>query len=168
MVDISSALTTTLIGMSGVVLGAILSNYINSRIAMKNSRREIVFRKKLEYFEAIVQCIEKNTKLYLQSLREFEKNPDKKTALKIIKKLKTNRNRFDAKASPIYLDTRLFSINIKRFVNLEKIIFLAFESLTKPDSDKSLIVKSLKINMKTLVATGNQIIADMRLNLSKD
>jgi hypothetical protein len=168
MVDISSALTTTSIGMMGVVLGAILSNYVNSRIALKNSRREIIFKKKLEYFESIVQCIEKNTKLYLQTIREFEKNPNKKTALKIIKKLKTSRMKFDAKTSPIYLDTRIFSYNIKRFVSLEKIIFLSFESMIKPDLDKTQIMESLRLNTRLIMKLGNQIIYDMRMNLSKE
>jgi len=55
MVDVSSAFITTSIGMMGVVFGAILSNYVNSRVAMKNSRRDIIFKKKLEYFESIVR-----------------------------------------------------------------------------------------------------------------
>jgi hypothetical protein len=168
MVDISSALTTTSIGMIGVVFGAILSNYVNSRIAMKNSRREIIFKKKLEYFESVVQSVEKNTKLYLQSIREFEKSPNKKTALKIIKKLKSGRSRFDARTSPIYLDTRIFSQNIKRFVSLEKIIFISFESLVKLDSEKSQIINSIKINTKLIIKMGNQIISDMRADLAKD
>jgi hypothetical protein len=167
MVDVSSALTTTMIGMLGVVFGAILSNYVNSRIASKNSRREIIFRKKMDYFESIVQCIEKNTKLYLQSIREFEKNQNAKVAHKIVKKLKSNRGKFDAKTSPIYLDTRLFSKDIKNFVNLEKTIFLAFENLSKSNSDKEYIIKSLKTNMNSLTQLGNKIISKMRLDIIK-
>lgn len=167
MVDVSSALTTTMIGMLGVVFGAILSNYVNSRVAMKNSRKDIIFKKKLEYFESVVQSIEKNTKLYLQSIREFEKTPSYKTALKIVKKLKTNRSKFDAKTSPIYLDTRIFSQNIKQFVILEKIIFVAFENLSKPESDKNQIMTALKLNIKSIINMGNKIISDMRTNLTE-
>ena len=165
MIDVSSALTTTVIGMLGVVLGAILSNYVNSRIAIKNSRREIIFRKKLEYYESVVQSVEKNTKLYIQTIREYEKKPNAKTASKIVKKLKLERNKFDAKTSPIYLDTRIFSKDIKQFVILEKMIFLAFENLSKPDPDIKQIMSSLKLTIKSLVKAGNKIICNMRLDL---
>ncbi|MBP7708344.1 hypothetical protein KA107_01555 [Candidatus Pacearchaeota archaeon] len=168
MVDVTSALTTTMIGMLGVVLGAIVSNYVNQRIALKSGRRDIIFKKKMAYFEGIVKCIEENTKLYLNSIRETEKKTDKRTINKIVKKLKANRKRFNAETSPLYIDTRIFSKQIRSFVSIEKIIFSAFEHLTTMPEEKEEIIKSLKVNIDILTKKGNELISEMREYLLKE
>lgn len=167
MVEISAALTTTMIGMMGVVLGAILSNYVNSKVALNNSRKDILFKKKLEYFENIIQAIEKNTKLYRYSLREIERKSNKKKAASIIKKLKHERKSFDAKTSPLYVDTRLFSDKIRYFVSIEKIIFSSFEELTKRDDEWLQPIENLRKNIKILIHSGNELIFQMRKNLTE-
>lgn len=167
MVEITPILTTTLIGMMGVVLGAIVSNYINSKVAMNNSRRDIIFRKKLEYFERIIEAIEFNTKIYKYSLRIVEKKTDKKTIESTIKKLKKERKHFEAKTSPLYLDTRLFAESIKSFVAIEKIIFMSFENLLKHSEEKEQTIESLRKNIKLLIHAGNSLIFQMRENLTR-
>lgn len=168
MVEIPSALTTTLIGMIGVVLGAIVSNYINSKIARKNSKQDILFNKRLEYFERIIQAIENNTKLYLYSLRTIEKKTNKNIVETILKKMKKHRNHFDAKTSPLYVDTRLFAEKIKEFVSIEKVIFLSFENLLKNNEEKEQIIVNIRKNIKALTNVGNSLIFHMRENLAKE
>ncbi len=168
MADISSIFATTMIGMIGVVLGAIVSNYVNQRIALKSGRRDIIFKKKMSYFEGIVKCIEDNTKLYLNSIREIEKKTKRKIVLKLLKKLKENRKKFNAETSPLYIDTRIFSKQIKSFVSTEKIIFAAFENLEKMPEERINILKSLKVNIKILIKKGNTLISEMREYLLKE
>jgi hypothetical protein len=168
MVDITTAFTTTLIGMMGVVMGAIVSNYFNTRLTLRNSRRDIIFKKKLEYFEGIIKCIENNTKLYLNSLREAEKKLNPETIQKIIKELKEKRRKFDANTSPLYIDTRILSQKIKTFVNIEKKIFYSFEKIIEPESNKNELVKSIKDDITILTKKGDELIFEMRTMLHKE
>ena len=162
MVD-SSILITTLIGMLGVVIGAIISNYFNQRIARQAARKEIIFRKRIEYFEKIVECIEKNTKLYESAIKELVKNTSKSSASRILQKMKKERKKFDIMTSPLYLDTRPISKMIRHFVNIEKRIFLYFETNTEEDK-----IKGLKENYKQLRRVGDRIIFELRTNLLKE
>lgn len=163
MVEISSALTTTLIGMMGIVIGAIISNYFNQKIARQAARKEIMFRKRIEYFERIVESVEKNTKLYESAIKEFTKNSGKSSKERILKRIKKERLKFDIMTSPLYLDTRPISKMIRNFVNIEKRIFLYFEANT--DEDK---IKGLKENYKQLRIIGDKIIFELRTNLLKE
>src|SRR3989344_7766059 len=149
MVELSSAVLTTLIGMLGVVIGAIISNYFNNKIAAKSARRDMIFRKKTEYFEKTVECIEKNIKIYKNSAREAEKNAKKEEINRIIHKLRENRAKFDVMASRLYVNSENMAGMIKKFVNIEKMIFLYFEKL-KEKEDEAEALRSIRNSLKEL------------------
>ena len=163
MVD-SSILITTLIGMLGVVVGAIISNYFNQRIAAKSARRGLVFNKKIEYFEGIIETIKNNLKLYRNSLKEYEK---KRKTKKIIENMKKNRKKFEIKNSEIYLDTRIISRKIKQFVINENNIFKSFENIEKNNEDKETLVKLIKESIKNLERISNSLVDYMRAEIEK-
>ena len=166
MVEISSAVTSTMIGMMGVVIGAIISNYFNQKIARESARKDIVFKKKIEYFEKIVDTIEKNTKLWQNSIKDLERQVEKKKVQKIIDNLKLNRKKFEVMTSPLYLDTRQITKIIKIFVNIEKIMFSFLEQLkrySKENEEENIL--GLRKSIKELELTGNKIIFELRTNL---
>jgi hypothetical protein len=163
MVD-SSILITTLIGMLGVVIGAIISNYFNQKIAAKSARRGLIFNKKIEYFESIIETLRNNLRLYRNSLKEYKKT---RKAKKILKKMKADRKKFDVKNSQIYLDTRTISKKIRQFVLNEKTIFKSFENLSKNKEDKEILIKIIKENIKNLEKISNSLVDYMRNEIEK-
>ena len=166
MVDLSSAVLTTLIGMLGIVVGAIISNYVNQKMAVRTTRRDIIFKKKAEYFEKTVECIEKNAKLYKNSIREAERNSDKQAVNKIIKKLKEERMKFDVMTSRLYIESNFLSNKIKKFTSIEKSIFILFEKLKNENREEE-TMQSLKESLKILGFVGSEIISGMRNNLMR-
>lgn len=168
MIDLSAALVTTLIGMMGVVIGAIISNYINQKIARQAVKKDIIFKKKIEYFEKIVNVIGSNTQMYKNFIKKAEKSNSKKALQEILHDLKKNRKKFEMMASPLYLDARPISKKIKQFTNIEKIIFINFEKMNQPNYAKSDIVHAIKINFADLTKVGNNIILGLREDLIKE
>ena len=162
-----SALTTTMIGMLGVVTGAIISNYVNQKIAAKSVRRDIIFRKKIEYFEKIVECINLNKKLYETSLKQAIKKPSESQISRIIADLKKNRKKFTITTIPLYLDISVISRKIRYFVSIEKKIFQLFEILKESKEDEETI-KSIRQAIKLLGLIGEKIILEMRKELNRD
>lgn len=165
MVELTSAVTTTLIGMMGVVVGAAISNYVNQRIAAKSARRDLLFKKKVDYFDRIVACIEHNLKLYTIWKRKMETKASLTSIDQALKALKKNRARFDISTSALYLDVSVFSHDIKRFVALEKQIFALFERLKNEDLE--IILDTLRQTVHALEQTGNVIIKKMRRELTR-
>jgi len=167
MVELSSALTTTMIGMLGVVTGAIISNYVNQKIAAKSVRRDIVFKKKIEYFEKIVECLNFNTKLYESSIKQAVKNSGISQITKIIANLKKNRKKFIVTAIPLYLDISPISKRIRYFVSIEKRIFHSFEMMKNPEEEEQ-IIENIRHAVKLLDSIGEKIILEMRKELNRD
>ncbi len=163
MVEIPAALTTTLIGMFGVVVGAIISNYVNQKIAAQSARRDLLFKKKVEYFDRTVSCIEKNLKLYGAWRKKLEVNTSSAVVDKAIKTLKKSRAKFDPLSSALYLDIEQFSRDIKQFVAFEKQIFVLFEELKKDNPVD--VMESLRYSLHTLNKIGQGIILKMRKSL---
>ena len=125
--ELSSVVLSTFIGMFGVVIGAIISNYFNQKIARQSAIKDLIFKKRVEYFEKLLECAEKNIELYKNSIRELEKNSDKKSINKIISKMKKDRRKFEKMNSQLYLDIKKISAMIKSFVETEKSIFFNLE-----------------------------------------
>jgi hypothetical protein len=166
MVEISSALITTMTGMLGVIVGAVISNYLNQKIARQSAKKDVIFRKRIDYFENIVKCIDKNTQMYYKSIKDLETNPKSENVNKILVSLKKNRKKFEIMTSPLYIDTRPISRMIKKFVGIEKNIFKYFKNSGKIDNDE--IMKGLKDNFRELKLTGTRIITQLRENLLKE
>jgi len=137
--ELSSVVLSTFIGMFGVVIGAIISNYFNQKIARQSAIKDLIFKKRVEYFEKLLECAEKNIELYKNSIRELEKNSDKKSINKIISKMKKDRRKFEKMNSQLYLDIKKISAMIKSFVETEKSIFFNLEQFENfPDKKKKI------------------------------
>lgn len=166
MVDLSSAVTTTFIGMFGVAIGAIISNYVNQRIAARSARRELFFKKKVDYFDRTVTCIEKNVKLYTLLKKKLESKVTPLLVANALKTLKKERTKFDPLSSALYFDIQMFSRDIKHFVALEKQLFALFGRLTPENQEE--IFSSLRHILHHLETTGQSIIIKMRNSLNRD
>ena len=94
MVDLSSALITTITGIMGVAVGASISNYVNQKIARQSAKKDIILKKKIEYFEKVVAVIGNNTQMYRKFIKKAEKIKSKKEVTSILGELKNNRKKF--------------------------------------------------------------------------
>jgi hypothetical protein len=131
---------------------------------MRNSRKDVLFKKKLEYFEKLAETIEKNIKLYKNSIGAIKAQSSKKEISKVIKDIKEKRKNFAIMASPLYLNVKNFSSIICKFVEIEKAIFQEFEELAE-EKDKKAIEKELEKLEQTLnklKASGNKAIVEMK------
>jgi len=160
MAEASSILTSTIIGMIGVVIGAIISNYFNQKIARESARKDMIFRKKMDYFEGITECIGSNIKLYQNTIKEAERNNNIR---KIISSMKKNRKKFRIMSSPLYINTKIISHLVREFVSIEKRIFFCFEEMKK----KRNMLEELKITLHELKAKGNIIASYLKEKLNE-
>jgi len=168
MVDIYPAIVTTLTGVLGVVVGATISNYVNQKIARQSAKKDIILRKKIEYFEKVVDSIGNNIQLYRKFIKKAEKIRTKKEAADILSELKKSRKKFELMAGPLYLDTRPISLRIKQFTDIEKTIFEYFGKISQPNYQKEDILHALKISLSDLEKVGNSLIFGFRENLLKE
>jgi hypothetical protein len=60
-----------IIGLIGVLIGALLSPYILTKLNAQHSRTGLIFQRKLEYFEKIVETMEKNRKMYTNAIAKL-------------------------------------------------------------------------------------------------
>lgn len=168
MADLSSALITTLTGMVGVIIGATINNYFNHKIARQAAKKDIIFKKEIEYFERIVDTIEKNIELYKKSIKRLEKNYTKKDITQVFENLKKDRKKFEIMTSPLYLDIRPISARIKNFVAIEKLIFAYLDKMRDSTYSKSELNIALNINLVELQKVGNAIILLLREHLIRE
>jgi len=166
MADFSSAFITTITGLIGVVIGASISNYVNHQIARQTSKKDTLFKKRLEYFEKIVDTVIKNTQMYTKALKRLESSPNKKQIKEILRNIKEERMKFEIMSSPLYFDTRVISNLINDFVNIEKEVFLDLEKIYKQGISEEL-VSALKEILSRLNKAGYKIIIDLRTDVSK-
>ncbi len=168
MVSISSGILTTIAGFIGVLVGTLIGPYINHRLGLRSGRKDIIFKRKLEYFEKMAENIEKNLRNYRNALREAE-SASKKSQLKSIhEKLKEERKNFLILASPLYFNVNGLSQKIVAFVEVEKEIFKEFEKL--PEESKKKQEESLEIirdKLKKLTMLGNEAVFQMKRELGK-
>lgn len=167
--NISSGALTAVVGLLGVLIGTLIGPYINHKLSIKNTRKDFIFKKKLEYFEKITDNIEKNIRLYRNAINEALSKRKKSTFKKIHKQLRANRKNFLIASSPLYFNTRNLSQKIISFVNLEKNIFEKFENLPKLDSKESIknTLEDLEETLNKLKSSGNAVIIEMKKELHK-
>jgi hypothetical protein len=168
MVDLSSAVVSTMTGMTGVVIGAIISNYVNQKIARQAAKKDIVFKKKIEYFEKIVNSIGKNIKLYRNAIRQLETKKNKSEIKKVLKTLKENRQKFEMTTSPLYMDTRVISSEIKKFVEIEKMIFKCMEIMNSENNFPQDALRKMKLKFKEIQIIGNKLTLILRKKLIEE
>lgn len=164
----SSGALTALVGLSGVLIGSLIGPYINHRLSIKNTRKDIIFKRKLEYFEKLAEKIEKNIRAYKNSVHEAECKKSKKDIRRIFIELKKQRANFFITASPLYFNIHNLSKRIIAFVNTEKDIFREFEKLTKINADKQEeVMENLENKLKYLNALGSSVVFEMKKELHK-
>ena len=123
--DINSSLLTIATALIGILCGAAVSSYFN----LKSARKDLIFKRKLEYFEKLSKDLEENLRLHknvIMSLSESSKT--KEIEAKLIE-LKQKRKSFLINSSPLYFKTNRMTERITFFVNTEKEIFSLIEIL---------------------------------------
>ena len=159
---------TALVMLLGILVGTIISPRIQHKMGIRSGRKDILFRKKLEYFEKILETIEKNKRVYDQAIKKVESSGSIKEIAKIILQLKQNRKNFFILASPLYFNTEKFAIAIMRFVRVEKGIFNRFSSLSEKERKEiPLLISQLKEFLKLLSRRGDEIVFEMRKELMR-
>jgi hypothetical protein len=159
--DITTVLTTAITGLMGVLVGAVT----NHQLSAKYNRKDLIFKRKLEYFEKVVETMEKNKKIYYNILRKIQNSKNKKEIEKIVKELKENRENFFIMASPLYFNTERFSERIKSFVVIEKDIFESISTIQQNSKDKT--IKKITDDLEGLNKKSQEIIFNMKIELMK-
>ncbi|VVB82362.1 Uncharacterised protein [uncultured archaeon] len=162
---------TAAIMLLGILVGTLISPRINHQINTQHSRKDLIFKKRLEYFEKIAETIEQNKRLYHHAIGKINSSKNNKEVMKVIDELKTNRKNFLIKSSPLYFEEKVlgnFSIKIKHFVMIEKQIFHEVSKINEKDKEeREALIESLEEGMKRLNKKGDEIILDMRKELSR-
>ena len=168
MIELSSAIVSTFTGLIGVIIGAIVNNYFTHKIARQAAKKDIIFKKEIEYFEKIVVTIENNKALYRKSLKKLEASSSKKEFLKILENLKKSRQKFQVMTSSLYLDIRPITFKIKQFVAIEKIIFSYFDKLNNSTYSKQELIIGLNLKLIEMNKVGDSLITLLREHLKKE
>jgi hypothetical protein len=156
---------TAIMAIIGIVVGTLVSPKINQKVNAEHNKKDLIFRKKLEYFEKIAETIDENRRMYHQVIGKIECSKNKKETNQIIEELKQTRRNFLMKSSPLYFDTRSLSEKIVNFVKIEKEIFLEIEEIEKDKKEGT--IEQLKENIKKLNVKANEVIIEMKKELSK-
>lgn len=156
---------TSIMAILGMVVGTLVSPKINQKVNAEHNKKDLIFRKKLEYFEKIAETIEENKRMYQQIIGKIECSKNNKETNKIIEELKQTRKNFLMKSSPLYFDTQRLSEKIKDFVRIEKEIFREIELIEKDKEEEA--IEKLKENIKKLNQKANEIICEMKKELSR-
>jgi hypothetical protein len=167
-IEWTSQLITTISGMVGVLIGASIGPIVNHQLNTRYSKKDLIFKRKLDYFEKVLETIEKNTKLYKQEIKKLESSKDGKGIKKIVEELKKERKNFLVMSSPLYFDVRNISARIIRFVKIEKDIFNRISSLDKINTkEKEVLVEQLKRMLMILEKRGSEILVEMKKELTR-
>jgi hypothetical protein len=167
-IDIASSLLTTLFGLIGVLVGACIGPIINHRVAKEYDKKEMMFKKKMEYFEKVLITMEDNKRMYNLAIKKIEASQDNKKVSEIIKELKAERKNFSIMSSPLYFDTKVMSERIVRFVRVERGIFERISGLEKVNKkDMPVFIEQLKQNFNLLNKRSNEILSEMKSELKR-
>jgi len=158
MVEINFAVVTTIVGFTGILVGA----YMNQRLSNKFARKDLIFKKKLEYFEKISEAIEGNIRVYRNSINEIKNNKKMETK-NILENMKEKRRHFFVLSSPLYFNTLRLSQKIKEFVRIESEIFWNFSNMVYINNkNKEEIIKRLENGLEELKIKSLNILLEMR------
>ncbi len=158
---------TAIVGLLGVLLGALLSPYMNNRLNARYSKVGLMFQRKLEYFEKIIETMEKNRKMYANAICKLENVKRSSQIEKIIEEIKKERKNFQKMASPLYFNTQKISEKIIYFVRIEKNIFILISELKEHEDKQENIIERLKDDLRKLNRKGNEILIEMKKELSR-
>lgn len=157
---------TALVMLLGILVGTLISPRIQQRVSTEHNRKDLIFQRKLKYFENILETIEKNKKIYYNMMHKIEESKKNSQIDKIVEELKRERRKFLIMASPLYFNTKVFSEKIVHFVKIEKDIFNKMSLFKEADKEaKERIIEQLKNNLKKLDKNGAEILYEMRKEL---
>jgi hypothetical protein len=165
MADLT-AYISAIVMLIGILVGTLISPRIQHRVGIQYSRRDLIFQKKMTYFESVIETIEKNKRLYYNLISKIEDSKKDFKVDEILEELKKNRKRFNIMASPLYFNTKIISEKIMLFVRIEKDIFNKINLLKDSKKEKrGKIIESLKNNLKKLNKEGMEILYEMKKEL---
>ena len=168
MADLLSQLIPTFSGIIGVLIGASIGPLVNHQLTTRYSKKDLIFKRKLDYFEKVLDTIEKNTRLYKQQIKRLESSPDTKIIKSVAEEMKKERKNFLMMSSPLYFDVSRISNRIIHFVKIEKDIFNRVSSVEKiNEKEKEILVHQLKRMLFLLERRGNEILSEMKNELKK-
>lgn len=168
--EINTSVLTIFVGMLGIILGTLIAPFLNHQLNLKYNRRDLMFKKKLEYFESLTSAIEENIRLYTGCLKEAERAKSEKAIEKIIERLKEGRKKFHVLSSPLYFNIKLLTQKIKIFVRFEQNIFYGLQKLKqeiKVPEYKKRVIQIIKDQITQLEQAGNNAIFEMKKQLDK-
>ncbi len=165
--DFTPYLTVT-VTLLGILIGTLISPRIQHKIGTEYNRRGLIFQRKLTYFEGVIENIERNKRMYYNLIRRLEESQKNSEIDKIIEELKKDRKTFFISSSSLYFNTKIISEKIIRFVSIEKDIFTRIDQLKKKNKeDKIKIIAHIKENLKSLNKRGEEVLYEMRHELSR-
>jgi len=159
---------SAIVMLLGLLVGTLITPKISQKVNSEYSKKDLIFKKKFEYFEKIAEIIEENRRMYRQIIGKLECSKSSKEITKIIEELKQKRKCFLMRSSPLYFDTQRFSEKIIWFVKIEKNIFQKVEQLKEKIVEKEEILEKLKEDVKKLNTKGFEIIVEMKREISKN
>lgn len=162
--ELSSTIVTIFTGLIGVLCGAAVGSYFN----LKSARKDMLFKRKLEYFEKLSQDMEENFRLYKKAILPLSQSAKKQEIENQFAELKKNRKSFLIRASPLYFDIDKITERITDFTNVEKQIFQLFENLIKnyaKISSKKKILYELNEQLQKLNKAESLVISEMKFEL---
>jgi len=164
--DITPYLTVAVM-LLGILVGTLISPRIQHRVGMEHSRKDLIFQRKLKYFENIIETIEANKKMYLNLIYALEDSKNNSEIKKVIEELKKNRKKFFTGTSSLYFNIKTLSEKITLFVGIEKDIFNRISQLEKNKEEKQNIIECLRNDLENLNKRGDEILYEMKKELAK-
>ena len=161
--DISQSAITVLTGLIGVLCGTSISSYFN----LKSARKDLIFKRKLEYFEKLARDLEENFRLYKKPALSITNKTKKSKIKQALEELRKNRKNFLIAASPLYFDVDKMTPRVTYFVNIEKNIFSLLEKLITEESalSKEKLILELQGSLPRLDRAKQLVILAMRQEL---
>lgn len=161
--DLNTAIITIATALIGILCGAAAGSYFN----LRTGRKDLMFKRKLEYFERIVKEMEENLRIHKNAILSISESAKTEEIKSSISRLKSQRKNFLIMASPLYFDTEKMTERITSFVNIEKNIFSLLENLVKKSSKsyRKRAIFDLKEHLQKLNLANQLAIKEMREEL---
>ena len=160
--DINSSLLTIATALIGILCGAAVSSYFS----LKSARKDLIFKRKLEYFEKLSKDIEENLRLHKNIIMSLSESSKIKDVEDNLAKLKQKRKSFLINSCPLYFKTDRMTERIMAFVNAEKEIFGIIEALKNGGKTiKAQTIFDLRAALQKLNKALDDSFLEMRLEL---
>lgn len=161
--DLNTTILTIATALIGILCGAAAGSYFN----LRTGRKDLLFKRKLEYFEKLSRDMEENLRLHKKAILPLSKSSKAGHIEQKLLTLKKERKNFLIMASPLYFDTSIMTEKIIYFVNVEKSIFSALEKLAQnpAKSAKAKMLFDIREHLQKLTLASQEIIQEMKREL---